>query len=101
MSRTNRNKRRDAKKLLMNRDRRWVCHYCRRSVPESERVAEHVVPLCRGGSDRMDNIVMSCRECDHLKGPLTAEEFLAVRKDNTARKALVLAIHAQLKGDAA
>ncbi len=96
---SNRTRRRNTKKLLTNRDRRWKCHYCQKSVPVDQRVAEHAVPLSRGGSDRMENIVMSCRQCDHWKGPLTAGEFLAVKDDHAARKALIAVVHQRLKAN--
>jgi 5-methylcytosine-specific restriction endonuclease McrA len=37
---------------------------------------DHLVPLSRGGSDHIDNIVVSCRSCNLDKGTMTAGEFL-------------------------
>ncbi|QZT61298.1 HNH endonuclease [Mycolicibacterium austroafricanum] len=37
---------------------------------------DHMVPLSRGGSDSIDNIVGACVECNTRKHMMTAEEFL-------------------------
>ena len=52
---------------------------------------EHVVPRSRGGSNRISNLVLSCRSCNEKKDNLPIEEFL---KDNPA---LLKKIKAQLK----
>ena len=49
------------------------CVYCRASGVPLE--VEHVRPRTRGGSDRVANLVTSCRPCNQAKGNLTAGEF--------------------------
>ena len=49
------------------------CVYCRTSGVALE--VEHVRPRTRGGSDRVANLVTSCRPCNQAKGNLTAGEF--------------------------
>lgn len=89
---------REIRKLLINRDGpRIVCAYCGRAVAHADVVGEHATPLSRGGVDKMSNIVSACRQCDQLKGPLTAEEFRSVMKDHAARKALIKSVHAELR----
>ena len=36
---------------------------------------EHKIPLSRGGSNSISNIVLSCEECNLRKGTKTSEEF--------------------------
>lgn len=36
---------------------------------------EHIVPKSRGGSNRVSNLTLSCRDCNQEKGNLTAAEF--------------------------
>lgn len=67
-----------------------LCHYCglksldleptlvqgrlvRHVMPLTK---DHMIPLSRGGSDRIDNIVGACRECNERKHTMTAEEFM-------------------------
>lgn len=43
--------------------------------PFSNVVVEHVVPLCRGGSDDIENLVPACSWCNHETGAKTGEEW--------------------------
>jgi 5-methylcytosine-specific restriction endonuclease McrA len=54
------------------------CAYCLQ--PLSEEVVEHMIPLSRGGTRSLDNIVPSCRRCNLLKGTRTLLEVLAGRR---------------------
>lgn len=45
-------------------------------APGYERVViDHVVPLARGGSNDIDNLVTCCWRCNHRKGIRTGDEF--------------------------
>jgi len=60
-----------------------TCAYCgARNVPLE---IEHVVPKSRGGSDRVSNLVLSCRSCNQAKGNKSIEEFLAHAPERLAR----------------
>ena len=48
------------------------CAYCDRNGEE----VEHLTPRSRGGTNRISNLVWSCRKCNTAKGTLTPEEFL-------------------------
>ena len=56
------------------------CAYCG-STPGSGRrsVREHMVPLCRGGSDERSNLTWACSGCNGRKGKQTMEEYLLPR----------------------
>jgi 5-methylcytosine-specific restriction endonuclease McrA len=49
-----------------------VCAYCGVSGPLE---ADHRVPLARGGSNFIDNILPACRSCNGRKHKMTEEEF--------------------------
>jgi 5-methylcytosine-specific restriction endonuclease McrA len=51
-----------------------VCSYCGGSGPL---VAEHRVPLSRGGTNEITNIVAACAPCNNRKHRLTDDEFRA------------------------
>ena len=53
-----------------------LCAYCGEAGPLTR---EHKIPLSRGGSDYITNIVPACRRCNSLKYRKTAVEFLANR----------------------
>lgn len=49
------------------------CAYCGRSGLPLE--IDHIVPRSRGGTDRVSNLTLACRECNQEKGNRTAAEF--------------------------
>ena len=58
--------------LLEKHGRR--CFYCNKEVSTFE--VEHMIPKAKGGSNRIDNLTLSCHNCNQKKGTLTAEEFI-------------------------
>ena len=50
------------------------CFYCDKEVSKFE--VEHMIPKARGGSNRIDNLTLSCHSCNQKKRTLTAEEFI-------------------------
>lgn len=50
------------------------CFYCDKEVSNFE--VEHLIPKAKGGSNRIDNLTLSCHSCNQKKGTLTAEEFI-------------------------
>lgn len=55
------------------------CWYCGCETPKTFFVLEHVQPFSRGGADSARNLVVSCWQCDRLKGSKTLDEFRAKR----------------------
>jgi 5-methylcytosine-specific restriction endonuclease McrA len=49
------------------------CAYCGKTTVPLE--VEHIVPISRGGTNRVSNLTISCRKCNLKKGDQTAEEF--------------------------
>jgi 5-methylcytosine-specific restriction endonuclease McrA len=50
-----------------------MCAYCKaKQVPLQ---IEHIVPLARGGSNRVFNLTLACESCNRAKGAQTAREF--------------------------
>jgi len=60
------------------------CFYCGKTVSDFE--VEHMTPKARGGSNRIDNLTLSCHECNQKKDTLTAEEF--IKQTLPAKKAV-------------
>ena len=44
------------------------CHYCKREAKPADLTLDHVIPLSRGGQDRLDNLVLACFPCNIRKG---------------------------------
>ncbi|HEV2009531.1 MAG TPA: HNH endonuclease [Candidatus Limnocylindria bacterium] len=52
------------------------CAYCGESRPLTR---DHKMPLSRGGTDDIMNIIPACRSCNSRKRTMTATEFIAAR----------------------
>lgn len=51
------------------------CAYCGdKDIPLE---VEHIVPRSQGGTDRVSNLALACRECNQSKGNLSLEAFFA------------------------
>jgi hypothetical protein len=81
------------------------CYYCDRVVRLDVRddardraVAEHRIPLCRGGSSQEHNVVVACRTCDQAKGAMTDVEFMEIRHDQQALATKRARINAEIAG---
>ena len=55
------------------------CAYCDKSGGRME--TDHVIPRSRSGSNRIDNLVLACHDCNIRKGNLSLEEFLGSNID--------------------
>ena len=51
---------------------------------------DHIVPRSRGGSDRVSNLALACRNCNQRKGNQPVEEFLS-KKPEVLKKVLAQA----------
>ena len=49
------------------------CAYC--GVENVPFQTEHIIPVSRGGTNRVSNLTIACRECNQKKGNMTAAEF--------------------------
>ena len=55
------------------------CVYCsKENVPLQ---IEHVVPRAKGGSNRVNNLVIACEPCNTKKGARNIEDFLSTKPD--------------------
>jgi hypothetical protein len=66
--------------LLAVAPRPLHCYYCQREMREDQTTLDHMTPLARGGANTLENSCLACSMCNHLKGPLTAEEFMHCRR---------------------
>jgi 5-methylcytosine-specific restriction endonuclease McrA len=74
-----------------------TCAYCDAEHLPLE--IEHIHPKCKGGSDRVSNLTLSCRPCNQRKGSQSIEEFL--EQDPQRLKRILAQAKAPLKDAAA
>jgi hypothetical protein len=71
MSHSSTNKRR---RIYISQD--GVCYYCGRKTVFEYFTIDHLNPKCRGGSNKNDNIVGCCDNCNRSKGNMNLVEFV-------------------------
>lgn len=69
---------------------RGRCWWCQRPVvrmsrrygpfPANMATLDHIVPRGKGGRDHSDNLVLACYACNHERGPMAADAFLALKQ---------------------
>jgi len=59
--------------IVLERDG-YACTYC---GTDKQLEGDHIVPLCRGGSNAFVNLVTACRPCNLSKGSKPVEEWRA------------------------
>ncbi len=53
------------------------CRYCGRRLKLRRLTLDHVVPRSRGGSNALENLVLSCLPCNHEKADKLVGEMVA------------------------
>lgn len=56
------------------------CHYCNLILTMQMVTKDHLTPLCRGGSDKVNNLVPACMNCNQSKSWRTEREFAVERE---------------------
>jgi 5-methylcytosine-specific restriction endonuclease McrA len=60
----------------------YCCFYCH--VQTGKLTVDHVIPLSRGGTNWIENIVPACESCNYSKQDKTGEEYMSVLKCATS-----------------
>lgn len=53
-----------------------VCFYCNCVLTASEASVDHKIPKSKGGTNKISNLVLSCKPCNEEKSDMGFEEFL-------------------------
>ena len=61
---------------IVHRDGTWACAYCGTPLALDDWVLEHRRPLSRGGTNRINNLCLTCRDCNAAKCVRTVQELL-------------------------
>ena len=62
------------RKFVFDRDD-YTCLYC--GKPNSKLHCDHIIPICKGGTNHPDNLVTACGTCNLVKHARTPEEWLS------------------------
>ncbi|MBK4728446.1 HNH endonuclease [Oxynema sp. CENA135] len=44
------------------------CWWCRKNLPKKQLTLDHLIPKSRGGSNSLENLRLSCVECNRARG---------------------------------
>lgn len=66
--------------FVFSRDH-FTCIFCGRPAPAVELVADHDLPLGRGGGDDLRNLHTACKDCMADKGTRTTREYRTFLKE--------------------
>lgn len=65
------------------------CCYCGIEQGQGRKFeVEHIIPVSRGGTNRISNLAWSCHDCNQEKGSMTAEEYGHPKVQAQAKKPL-------------
>jgi 5-methylcytosine-specific restriction endonuclease McrA len=53
------------------------CHYCGKKTTKAERQFDHIVPVTKGGKNKEENLVVSCKVCNRKKSAKEYDKFVA------------------------
>lgn len=65
----------DKKTYLLEREK-GCCIYCGTHASKAKMEIEHVVPKSKGGTDSLNNLVLSCHACNQAKGNQDIQTYL-------------------------
>jgi len=57
----------------------FTCQYCGRHAPQVKIVADHIIPVSKGGETSMNNLITACEECNLGK----SNNILSIRLNNS------------------
>jgi hypothetical protein len=75
---------------ILRRDQH-TCQYCGEKAPDVTLHVDHVIPVALGGTDKPDNLVAACKDCNIGKSSVPADAPLVAQvAENAAAYALIL-----------
>lgn len=57
------------------------CYYCNKELKENDKITiDHKTPVSRGGSTKVENLVIACEKCNSEKADMTEQEYYLYKK---------------------
>ena len=64
---------------IFKRDK-FTCQYCGKSAPDVILEIDHIIPVAKGGTNEIMNLVTACRDCNRGKRDKTLDDDTAILK---------------------
>lgn len=58
----------------------FTCQYCGKSAPDVILEVDHIMPVSKGGTNEIMNLVTACRDCNRGKGAKQLDDSTVVKK---------------------
>lgn len=58
----------------------FVCHYCKKDVGVKKFTVDHIIPVSRGGTDDLSNLVGCCKSCNSSKHARDYDDFVGAAR---------------------
>ena len=55
----------------------YSCEYCGKKIKKHNWHLDHVIPLSKGGKNRLENLCVACKDCNIMKHSMLKSDFLA------------------------
>jgi len=65
----------------------YACQYCGAHPPNVILEIDHIVPVAGGGSNKIDNLITSCFNCNRGKGAIPLDKILPSMAEKSAKVA--------------
>lgn len=64
-----------SRRKTLHKIQKGFCAYCNEYVILENATVDHRIPISKGGTHSMDNLYMTCYDCNKKKGNQTEKEF--------------------------
>ena len=65
---------------------RQRCNWCQVPLALAEATLDHLTPLARGGSNRLENLTLACLACNQLRNEREMKRFVPLEKHHKPGK---------------
>lgn len=78
---------------------RGLCEWCGIELSFNEAGQDHLIPFAKGGSNKADNIVLCCKDCNSRKATKHRGRFAAEQKARGITTPLIVVLLEEYKND--
>ena len=70
------NQRQYGTQIKKTKENTEYCFYCEKKMSSKNKTIDHIIPIKKGGSNCVDNLVICHKKCNRVKGKYTIPELI-------------------------